>query len=299
VVAAKQVSHLPHHSSLLLSLSLIDLLLFPSPRCCISAAVQPDGLTVSTPSASPVVLPGDILSLRGSSVVRLGRGLVQSPDQKVVATRAGLVKQGGNSLLWIDCPHQRYLPIVNESVIGVIIEKFSENYKVDIGGSEAANLSVLAFQGATKRNKPNLEVGTLIYCRIAAVDRDLEPQLSCITTNATSHNKEWVTGEAFFGPLNKGITINTSLHYCRSLLTPTASNSSKQQKKARDEMNVLELCGEFIPYEVAIGLNGRIWIRCDSPLAAILISNAINNSQQMKQKDIQQMVKQLMSSLQS
>lgn len=57
-------------------------------------------------------------------------------------------------LLWSN----RYIPAIEESVIGIITEKYGENFAVDIGGPFTASLPVLAFEGATRRNRPNLQV---------------------------------------------------------------------------------------------------------------------------------------------
>jgi exosome complex RNA-binding protein Rrp4 len=43
-------------------------------------------------------------------------------------------------------------------VIGVVVAKSAEHYKVDIGTAQQALLGVLAFEGATKRNKPDIKV---------------------------------------------------------------------------------------------------------------------------------------------
>ena len=52
----------------------------------------------------------------------------------------------------------RYIPAVEESVIGIIIQKYGESFDIDIGGPFTATLPVLAFEGATRRNRPNLQV---------------------------------------------------------------------------------------------------------------------------------------------
>ena len=52
----------------------------------------------------------------------------------------------------------KYIPIRNEQVIGIIASKSGESFKVDIGSSEYASLSYLAFENATKRNRPNIDV---------------------------------------------------------------------------------------------------------------------------------------------
>jgi exosome complex component RRP40 len=46
-------------------------------------------------------------------------------------------------------------------VIGIITEKHADEWKVDIGCHQLATLSAMAFEGATKRNRPNLNVSQL------------------------------------------------------------------------------------------------------------------------------------------
>lgn len=52
----------------------------------------------------------------------------------------------------------QYKPQPPEPVIGIIVARHAEGYRVDIGSSQAASLDALAFEGATKRSKPNLKV---------------------------------------------------------------------------------------------------------------------------------------------
>lgn len=47
---------------------------------------------------------------------------------------------------------------MNDCVIGVIKEKYAEEYSVDINSSFDGRLNVVAFEGATKRNRPYLKV---------------------------------------------------------------------------------------------------------------------------------------------
>lgn len=53
--------------------------------------------------------------------------------------------------------HPQYIAVKGERVIGVVV-KTSRVHKVDIGTAVLASLSELAFQGATRRNKPSLQV---------------------------------------------------------------------------------------------------------------------------------------------
>ena len=53
----------------------------------------------------------------------------------------------------------QYIPAAQEAVVGVVVGKNgAEGFRVDIGGPHNANLDALAFEGATKRNRPNLKV---------------------------------------------------------------------------------------------------------------------------------------------
>lgn len=48
-------------------------------------------------------------------------------------------------------------------MIGIVTTKAGDIFKVDVGGSEQASLSYMAFEGATKRNRPNVQVRSLKY----------------------------------------------------------------------------------------------------------------------------------------
>lgn len=48
-------------------------------------------------------------------------------------------------------------------MIGIVTAKVGDIFKLDVGGSEQASLSYLAFEGATKRNRPNVQVSSLKY----------------------------------------------------------------------------------------------------------------------------------------
>ena len=64
-------------------------------------------------------------------------------------------------------------------VVGIVAERMSEHYRLKFGGSNTALLNQLDFDGASKRNKPNLTVGTLVYARVCKADKDLEPEVTC------------------------------------------------------------------------------------------------------------------------
>ena len=57
-------------------------------------------------------------------------------------------------------------------MIGTVIERRSDDFVVDIGGPFAAVLNTLAFEGATRRNRPKLVEGDLVYARVVFAHKD-------------------------------------------------------------------------------------------------------------------------------
>jgi len=192
------------------------------------------------------VLPGDQIPARHVNL-KLGPGLLQistvasnkTTESTVIATRAGTLNHSTNgSKWWIETNSRRYIPAPQESVIGVIIQRVGEGFRVDIGSAHPASLDGLAFEGATKRNKPNLKVGCLVYARVSLAHKDMEPELECF--DAQTRKSEG------FGELKGGFVVRCSLKMCRDLLDP--------------EHFLLPLLGGRFPFESAVGLNGRVWV---------------------------------------
>ena len=52
----------------------------------------------------------------------------------------------------------QYVPVRGEFVIGVVTNKAGDTFRIDIGANEIASLSFLSFEGATKRNRPDVKV---------------------------------------------------------------------------------------------------------------------------------------------
>ena len=69
-----------------------------------------------------------------------------------------------------------------------------------------------------------------------------------------------------FGPLKEGFLTSVNTHFSRTLLS-------------RPPCPVLEALARHLQYEVAVGLNGRVWVNADSPTKIILVTNAISNSE--------------------
>lgn len=56
------------------------------------------------------------------------------------------------------CVFGQYVPVMEDMALGVVLEKHAENVKVDVGSAVPATLPVLAFESASRKNRPNLQV---------------------------------------------------------------------------------------------------------------------------------------------
>lgn len=61
-------------------------------------------------------------------------------------------------MLYLNLLLFQYVPLRGESVIGTVVKKGSDEIQLDFGSSELAVVDLLSFEGATKRNKPNIKV---------------------------------------------------------------------------------------------------------------------------------------------
>lgn len=177
--------------------------------------------------------------------------------------------------IWVEGTSKRYIAAPKELVLGTVTARHADGYRVDIGTAQSASLDGLAFEGATKRSKPNLKIGTLVYARVSVASRDMEPELECV--DATTGKAEG------FGELKGGLMIHTSLEFARQLLTP--------------KHPLLPLIAAQYPFEVAIGMNGRIWFKAaavDQTIALKRVLEAAERGQlEYNLKAVGQMVKSM------
>ncbi|KAF5946442.1 hypothetical protein HYC85_016670 [Camellia sinensis] len=105
----------------------------------------------------------------------------------------------------------------------------------------------------------------------------MNPELSC--TDATGKAAE-------YGPLKDGFTFESSTGLARMLLSsPTCP--------------VLEGLGKKLSFEIAVGLNGRVWVNAEAPSTVILVSNAIMNSESLSGVQQKIMVEKLLQRVQN
>jgi exosome complex component RRP40 len=124
---------------------------------------------------------------------------------------------------------------------------------VDIGGPFKATLPALAFENASRRNRANCDVGSLVYARVQSAPRDAEPELSCCDA----------AGKAGpLGPLLGGLPFAVSTAAARRLLR-------------RPPPPELAALGKALPYELVVGANGRCWAKAGSCADTVLVASTL------------------------
>ena len=258
-----------------------------------------------------IVLPGDdvtdrILSqgrtdgdenYRSKKKPKLGAGLRVDENDRVKATAAGrLCVRPNNNTYFVKQNLRRYRPMAEDRVICIVEDRVASDgsggdiFRVNIGGPHPAMLSNLSFEGATKRNKPQLKPGMLLYCRVESdTNSSTDPSLSCMIGphDGGLPRKDWMTNEGTYGELKGGTVRKIPLGLARELLSP--------QNVVLNELGSSKF---KIPFEVCVGVNGYVWVHSTRPEYTIMIHNAILNSQVMSVGQVRAMVKSLIDTVQ-
>ena len=225
-----------------------------------------------------LVFPGDELCDVGAKHVTLGPGVVRAGD-RLVAAVVGLVRwQAVLKRVWIEGEARRYVPRLGDHVIGVVNSKHAEEYQLQVGAASPASLPVLAFDGATKRNRPHLDVGALVYARITLAHRDMEAEASCAAPPGIGA-KDWVTNESVFGELAGGHVFDCPPALCRRLMST--------------DCPILDALGNLAPFELAVGVNGRVWVRSEAAAVTVLAQLSILRCEGVADEEHEELVKSL------
>jgi len=121
-------------------------------------------------------------------------------------------------------------------------------------------LPQLAFEGASKKTRPVLQQGSLVYARVSLSNKHMDPEIECVHPSTGK-------GEGL-GELKGGMVFDISLGMARRLL----------MLKTREDGGVAvleDLAERGLRFEVAVGRNGRIWIHSDSVKTTLLIGKAV------------------------
>ncbi|OAL05715.1 hypothetical protein IQ06DRAFT_373110 [Phaeosphaeriaceae sp. SRC1lsM3a] len=211
-----------------------------------------------------LVLPGDEIpsSLLPTGTgkrktLKLGPGLRHIPPNTVVTTVAGaLVTDDRKNAASVETNSGRYTPYPNDLVIATVHSSSAESFNCTLTPhTPFASLPHLAFEGATKKTRPQLPPSSLVYCRVVSAGKDSAPELTCVDP-ATGKSEG-------LGLLKGGMVFSVSLGMARRLLAP------------KTELPLLEGLGAKVGFEVTVGRNGVVHVEGGKVKATLEIGRAV------------------------
>ena len=165
----------------------------------------------------------------------------------------------------------------------------------------------LAFSQATRKTRPVLYPGAVIYARVSLANKHMDPELECY--DAESGKAEG------FGELKGGMVFGISLGMARRLLgdgkkirqlklrqeKAVAEREGKQLQDSGIDMSsgkeVLEELGENLAFEIAVGRNGRVWVDSVDAKTTLCVMRCIQQSEFLTGKEQRQLVKEAIKNL--
>lgn len=123
-----------------------------------------------------------------------------------------------------------------------------------------ATLPHFAFEGASKKSRPQLASGALVYARVTLANKHMDPELECVSSS---------TGKSDgLGPLTGGMLFTISLAMARRLMLAKPAEQGK--------LVLLNVIGEGgVPFEIAVGRNGKVWVDSKHVKTTLAIGRAI------------------------
>jgi len=215
-----------------------------------------------------VVMPGDELSpdvIAGANTGRaltLGPGLRHILPASIIATRAGeLCTDSRKNALWIENNGGRYLPSTGDLVVATVHHSSVDTYHCALTPyTPLALLGQLDFEGATKKTRPILNSGALVYARVRKADKWSDVEIECFNS---------ATGKSDgMGPLKGGMLFEVSLGLARRLM----------MGGAKGRVVVLDDFGEKIRFEVAVGRNGKVWVNAATVKETLAVGKALKDT---------------------
>ena len=257
----------------------------------------------------PVVLPGEVIQTQHKTI-KLGPGLQQFSDPEgktsINVTRAGTLEQNakGNQF-WVEGNSRRvsplfgrssltrssyawtkYVPAAQEPVIGIVSARQGEGWKVDIGSAHQASLDGLAFEGASRRNRPSLKVcfgDDLVGLRGANDVRSIRSFMPVFLSPIKTWNQSSNVSMRRHAK-QKGLeNSRAAFWYAAALKCPESGWYSSLTALAHGEYHsllnpnyfLLPLLGSRFPLDTASGMNGRVWISAKEVKQIIVAARCI------------------------
>ncbi|ODA78681.1 hypothetical protein RJ55_06063 [Drechmeria coniospora] len=221
-------------------------------------------------SGAVFVLPGDevdasLVPSHAKKPLRLGPGLRLVPPNEILPTLAGrLISDRQKNAMRVETSAGRYIPRVGELVIGTVHKSTADVYYVHLSDHTApVLLPQLSFEGASRKTRPVLAPGALVYARVSLANKHMDAEIECVSA---------ATGKSDgLGPLSGGMLFHISLDMSRRLMMPKPAEAGK--------VVVLdELAGLGLHFDTATGRNGRFWVDSDNVKTVMAVGKAIQET---------------------
>jgi exosome complex component RRP40 len=215
------------------------------------------------------VLPGEeidpeLLPSLPKQPLKLGPGLRHIPPNTIVPTVAGqLFTDQRKNAAWVEYHASRVClpaPLHNPADR---MQVRPNRRRSRNSHNPNATLPQLSFEGASKKTRPMLTPGSLVYARVTLANKHMDPELECVSPT---------TGKSDgLGPLTGGMVFGVSLSMARRLMLPRPSEQGG--------LTLLdELGGQGLPFEIAVGRNGKVWIDSGKVAVTLGIGKALQET---------------------
>lgn len=220
-----------------------------------------------------LILPGDraSISVADHSKCVLGPGLHREGDH-IISTKAGILRCRNQNTFWVDAHQKRYVPAKGDCVIGIVTAKTGDSFRINIGSSEQGSLSAFAFEGATKRSRPDVQVGDLVFTQVLSACHDMEPELVCVN----SYGRKGMLG-VLRSPTS--FWMRVPIDYINRLLSK--------------DCPLLRTLGQRIPFEISVGQNGRVWVNANTLKNTLAVCSVISSSENLTTDEMQEKCREL------
>jgi exosome complex component RRP40 len=198
-----------------------------------------------------ILVPGDLVdagALPNAQKRKIGHGLHQLDNSdRYVATIAGpLAVDYRKKTANISSLSARYVPKAGDLVIAQVRSSGAEMFQLYINShSQQAFLPHLAFEGASKKTRPQLKPNDLVYAKVVFAQKNMEVELSCVNPSTGKAEPDGL------GPVNGGMLFDVSIGMSERMLK-------------KQDVSFLEELGSKIQggFEIAVGKNGKVWVDC-------------------------------------
>lgn len=171
-------------------------------------------------------------------------------------------------MIWVECDPGRYTPAIGDLVIATIHHGAMDVFYASITDYTAyATLPQLSFEGATKKTRPQLVQGNLVYGRVTLANKHMDPEIECVSSS---------TGKAEgLGPLNGGMLFNISIGMARRLMLGNPVSYG-------DLCILRDFSNSGLVFETAVGRNGKVWVNSENLKVTMAVGRAMQETDEKK-----------------